>query len=93
MVATVFLFHRLATLRFGRPWTTCRKMTWPLRAAAINTTHYQLIAFVIGAVWAGMGGTIYASKMTIIAPESFYFWESVVMFMIVIQGGSGSIRG
>ena len=31
--------------------------------------------------------------MTIISPESFSFWESVVLFMIVILGGSGSIPG
>lgn len=53
----------------------------------------KLIAFVIGAVWAGMTGTIYAAKMTIIAPESFSFAESVVLFTIVILGGSGSIPG
>ena len=40
-----------------------------------------------------MAGTIFASKMTIISPESFSFWESVVMFMIVILGGAGNIAG
>jgi len=40
-----------------------------------------------------MAGDIFAAKMTIIAPESFNFWESVVMFAIVILGGSGSIPG
>jgi branched-chain amino acid transport system permease protein len=40
-----------------------------------------------------MVGNIYAAKMTIIAPESFSFWESVLMFLIVILGGSGSIPG
>ena len=40
-----------------------------------------------------MTGTLYAAKITFISPESFSFWESVVMFMIVILGGSGSIPG
>jgi branched-chain amino acid transport system permease protein len=40
-----------------------------------------------------MCGTIYAAKMTIIAPESFSFAESVILFTIVILGGSGSIPG
>jgi branched-chain amino acid transport system permease protein len=31
--------------------------------------------------------------MTIVSPQSFTFWESVVMFTIVILGGSGNIRG
>ena len=34
-----------------------------------------------------MAGTLFAAKMTIISPESFNFWESVVLFMIVILGG------
>jgi branched-chain amino acid transport system permease protein len=44
-------------------------------------------------MWAGMAGNIFAAKMTIISPESFSFWESVLMFAIVILGGSGSIPG
>ena len=93
MVVTVFLFNRLENSRFGRALNYLREDDVAAEGSGINTTHYKLIAFVIGAVWAGMVGTIYASKMTIIAPESFNFWESVVMFMIVILGGSGSIRG
>ncbi len=40
-----------------------------------------------------MVGTLFATKMTIISPESFSFWESVVLFMIVILGGAGNIAG
>jgi branched-chain amino acid transport system permease protein len=40
-----------------------------------------------------MAGTLYAAKMTIISPESFSFWESVLVFLMVILGGSGSIPG
>jgi branched-chain amino acid transport system permease protein len=40
-----------------------------------------------------MTGTLYAAKMTIISPESFGFWESVVLFLMVILGGAGSIPG
>ena len=61
--------------------------------SGIDTAHYKLAAFVLGAFWAGMVGNIYAAKMMLISPESFSFWESVLMFMIVILGGSGSIPG
>ena len=40
-----------------------------------------------------MAGTLYATKMTLISPESFTFWESVLLFAIVILAGSGSIKG
>ena len=40
-----------------------------------------------------MAGGLYAAKMTIVSPESFGSWESVVVFFMVILGGSGSIPG
>ena len=58
--------------------------------SGINTDYYKLAAFGLGAAWAGMAGTLFAAKMTIISPESFSFWESVVLFMIGILGGAVS---
>lgn len=93
MAVTIYLFHRLENSRFGRALTYLREDDVAAEGSGINTAHYKLAAFVIGAFWAGMVGTLYAAKMTIIAPESFNFWESVVLFMIVLLGGSGSIPG
>lgn len=90
---TVFLFHLLENSRFGRALNYLREDEMAAEGSGVNTAHYKLAAFVVGAVWAGMTGNIYASKMTIISPESFSFWESVLMFTIVILGGSGSIPG
>jgi len=90
---TVYLFHRLENSRFGRALNYIKEDEVAAQGSGINTAHYKLIAFVIGAFWAGMAGNIFASKMTIISPESFSFWESVILFTIVILGGSGSIRG
>lgn len=90
---TGYLLYRLENSRFGRALNFLREDEVAAEGSGINTAHYKLAAFVLGAVWAGMLGTIYAAKMTIISPESFSFWESVLMFMIVILGGSGNIAG
>ncbi len=90
---TVFLFSLLENSRFGRALKYLREDAVAAEGSGINTAHYKLAAFVLGAGWAGMAGTIFASKMTIISPESFSFWESVVLFMIVILGGAGNITG
>ena len=90
---TIFLLLRLEHSRFGRALMYIKEDEVAAGGSGINVAHHKLVAFVIGAVWAGMCGTIYASKMTIIAPESFSFAESVVLFTIVILGGSGSIPG
>jgi branched-chain amino acid transport system permease protein len=90
---TVFLFHRLEQSRFGRALNYLREDPVAAEGSGVNTTRYKLMAFVLGAAWAGMAGSLYAAKMTIISPESFSFWESVLVFLIVILGGSGSIPG
>lgn len=90
---TVFLFHRLERSRFGRALTYLREDPVAAEGSGVDTARYRLVAFALGAAWAGMTGTLFAAKMTIISPESFSFWESVVVFLMVILGGSGSIPG
>lgn len=90
---TVLLFHLLENSRFGRALNFLREDEVAAEGSGVNTAQYKLASFIVGAVWAGMVGCIYASKMTIISPESFTFWESVLIFAIVILGGSGSISG
>jgi branched-chain amino acid transport system permease protein len=93
VAATVFLFYRLEQSRFGRALNYLREDEVAAEGSGINTAYYKLAAFVLGAAWAGMAGNIYAAKMMTIAPESFNFWESVLMFTLIIMGGSGSIPG
>ena len=90
---TVLLFSLLENSRFGRALKFLKEDEVAAEGSGINTARYKLAAFILGAGWAGMCGTLFAAKMTIISPESFNFWESVVLFMIVILGGSGSIPG
>lgn len=90
---SVLLFHWLENSRFGRALNFIREDPVAAEGVGVNTTRYKLMAFVIGAVWAGFVGTIYASQMRTISPGSFNFWESVVLFMIVILGGSGNQKG
>jgi len=90
---TALLFHFLENSRFGRALNYIREDEVAAAGSGINTAHYKLAVFALGAAWAGMAGNIFAAKMTIISPESFSFWESVVMFALVILGGAGSIPG
>ena len=90
---TVVLFHRLEQSRFGRALTYLREDPVAAEGSGIDTTRYRLAAFGLGAAWAGMSGTLFATKMNTVSPESFKFWESVLVFLMVILGGSGSIPG
>ncbi len=93
VAVTVFFFYRLENSRFGRALVYLKEDEIAAEGSGVHTARYKLAAFVLGAFWAGMVGTLFAAKMTIISPESFSFWESVLYFMIVILGGSGNIAG
>jgi branched-chain amino acid transport system permease protein len=79
--------------RIGRAWNCIREDGIAAGTTGINVRHYKLLAFVIGAGLAGVAGNIYASKLMCVSPESFTFWESCLMFCIVLIGGMGSIPG
>ncbi len=93
VAVSMFIFRWLEHSRFGRALKFIREDVVAAEGMGINTARCKLIAFVIGAVWAGFTGTLYATQMRTISPGSFSYWESVVLFMIVILGGRGSQRG
>ncbi len=90
---TIALFYLLEHSRFGRALNYIRYDDIAASGCGINVARYKLAAFMLGAFWAGMAGTIYAANIRTIEPSSFNFYESVILFAIVILGGSGNIVG
>ncbi len=88
---SALMFWCLWRSRFGRALNCIKQDDIAAEGCGINVAHYKLLAFVLGAFWAGMAGTVYAAKMTIISPESFNFMESVVVFAVVILGGGSQL--
>ena len=90
---TVLVFSRLSRGRFGRALRALREDEVAAEGSGVATARAKLTAFVLGSAWAGMAGTLFAAKMTVVSPESFGFWESVLVFTMVLLGGAGSIPG
>ena len=88
---TVLLFHWLSESRFGRALNCIKEDDTAAEGCGMDVAHLKLMAFVIGAFWAGLAGNLFAAKMTIISPSSFTFWESVVVFAVVILSGGSQI--
>ncbi len=88
---TVLLFHWLSVSRFGRALNCIKEDDVAAEGCGMDVAQLKLMAFVIGAFWAGMAGNLFATKMTIISPSSFSFWESVVVFAVVILSGGSQI--
>ena len=93
VVLSIFVIQRLENSRLGRAWNYVREDELAAEAMGIDTVKVKVAAFVIGSAWAGIAGLLYASRYRVIAPENFSFLESVIMFCIVVLGGTGSISG
>ncbi|WP_231856623.1 ABC transporter permease subunit [Pseudodesulfovibrio piezophilus] len=93
LIFTIFCVNRLQNSRIGRAWLALREDEIACQAMGIDKVKTKLMAFALGATWAGMAGVVFAAKTTFINPASFTFWESAIILSIVVIGGMGSIRG
>src|SRR5574337_290259 len=93
VLLTIFVVDRLNQSRLGRAWTAMRDDEVAAEAMGIDLVKTKLLAFGLGATWAGLAGVFFAGKMTFISPESFTFFESVLVLCMVVLGGIGSVPG
>jgi branched-chain amino acid transport system permease protein len=83
IAVVAFVAIRLRDSRLGRSWM----------AMGINHVATKLTAFAMGALFSGIGGTIFAAKIGSIYPSSFSFIVSINILALIIVGGMGSIPG
>ena len=93
LIVTMFATQRLQNSRLGRAWKYVREDEVAAEAMGVDTTRVKLLAFVLGSGWAGLAGALYAARITVISPDQAKFMESVILFSIVVLGGTGSIPG
>ncbi|MCE3552997.1 branched-chain amino acid ABC transporter permease [Pseudonocardia sp. RS11V-5] len=94
LVAGVMLvFAHLKYSRLGRAWIAIREDEDAARAMGIRTGPIKILAFLIGAMLAGLAGAFFAHKTAVVAYDSFRFLESVTLLAAVILGGMGTIPG
>ena len=88
-----FVTNRLQYSRVGRAWMAMREDEDVAEAMGVFTLKYKLLAFAIGAAFAGLGGGFYASRNQFVGPEDFTLMVSINVLCLVIIGGMGSIPG
>jgi branched-chain amino acid transport system permease protein len=96
LALTVFTFAVLAFLansKIGRAMIAIREDELAASAMGINTAFYKLLNFAIGTAFAGIAGSFLAVYLSAIAPSNFNLGESVLMIVMVIVGGIGSLPG
>jgi len=93
VVIAVIISYRLYQSRFGRALQYIREDEDAAEAMGINTVLYKLLAYIVGSIFAGVGGCFFAIKMTAISPESFLFIQSANVLLAIVLGGMGKIPG
>jgi branched-chain amino acid transport system permease protein len=85
--------QRLKDSRIGRAWMAIREDEVAAMAMGVDRVRYKLLAFAIGAAFAGATGTFYVAKLQTATPEMFMFPVSVMILVMVVFGGIGSVWG
>lgn len=93
VLIALFIAWRLSDARIGRQWMALREDEDVAEAMGINLVATKILAFALGAGFAGLSGAIFASKLTSIFPHSFNLLISINVLSLIIVGGIGSIPG
>lgn len=93
VVGTIILIKNFINSYAGRACIAIREDEIAAESMGINTTLYKVLAFVVGAFFAGIAGALYANYFYFIKPSNFGFMKSIDILVIVVFGGMGSIAG
>jgi branched-chain amino acid transport system permease protein len=78
---------------YGRGFLAVHDDEVAAEAMGLNTTRYKIIAFVVGAFFAGIAGGLFAHSVRSIDPRGFDFIKSIEIVVMVILGGMGNTVG
>jgi branched-chain amino acid transport system permease protein len=90
---TVFVVTCLVNSTYGRGFLATHDDEIASEAVGLNTTRYKIVAFVIGAFFAGIAGGLYGHFKLTITPTGFDFTKSIEIVVMVILGGMGNTVG
>lgn len=93
VVFTIFVIKNFINSTHGRACISVRENEIAAEAMGIDTTKYKVLAFTIGAAFAGVAGALFSHYFYIAHPASFTFMKSFDILTMVVLGGLGSITG
>ncbi len=93
IIAIIMLVaQRLDNSPIGRAWTAIREDEVAAIAMGVPLVRMKLLAFAMGASFAGAIGVIFGAKQSFVSPESFSLIQSISILAMVIVGGIGGIK-
>jgi branched-chain amino acid transport system permease protein len=83
----------ILTSRWGRAFRAIRENEMRAEVVGVSLRNYKLMAFAIGAGYAGIGGALFAPLLGYIDPGAFTLDRSIQFLMMVVIGGLGRFEG
>lgn len=93
MLLCLYFMRNIATSSLGRAMQAVREDEVAAEASGINTTKTKVWSFVISSMWAGVAGALLVHYNQSANPDTFNFIASVMVVIMVVLGGLGSITG
>lgn len=91
--AVLLLLHNLMRSSFGRAILAVREDEIAASSMGIDTRFYKTFSFVVGSLFAGLAGALFAHNQQFLAPNNFTFMVSVQILLMIVIGGLGSQVG
>jgi ABC-type branched-subunit amino acid transport system ATPase component/ABC-type branched-subunit amino acid transport system permease subunit len=93
LLLTLLVISRLLASRFGRAFEALRDSPIAADCMGVSVYRYKVLAFVLSAGFAGLGGVLYAYSVQYLSPNSFGFDLSITFLLAVTMGGRKSRVG
>jgi branched-chain amino acid transport system permease protein len=93
LLVAIVIARNLEKSRMGRAWMAIREDEIAAEMMGVNPVRTKLLAFGLGASFAGMAGVMQASYQGITTSDFFQFSTSILVLIMIILGGIGNIWG
>jgi branched-chain amino acid transport system permease protein len=93
VVIAIVIARNLERSRVGRAWMAIREDEIAAEMMGVNTVRTKLLAFALGAAFAGVAGALQASYQGATTSDFFMFSTSILVVIMIILGGIGNIWG
>ena len=89
----VLLFAWLVRSPAGRCLRAIRDEETLAESQGVPVHAYKMAAFALSGFFGGIGGAAYASYETVVSPQIFQLYFTLLFLVIVFAGGAGTISG
>ena len=93
LALTLYLLGRLRRSKIGRAFEAIKEDEVAARLMGVNVSAYKLLAFVLGALIAGVAGALNAHFTFTIGPGNYGFENAVDILTMAVFGGTANLLG